>query len=212
MAVSFRSDLWRGYYKKGVALYYLSQLEEAKEALKEALRIRNKDAGSNHFIGMVYLAQNDPDTAFDYLYKASILDSMNADIWFHLGQGCMRLEDWSDAEKYLQRSIELNERNKEALYAIGQVYQKMNELDRSRDHLAIFKKLSDFEKDRDALLTEIRVRPTELKLYRELAIFYEQHDYVTEAAEVLRKSVYLGDKEAKEELNRLKSLIEIDQR
>ena len=91
-------------------------------------------------------------------------------------------------------------------------HQNRQNLGQSEFPLEIKKKLSDFEKDRDALLTEIRVRPTELKLYRELAIFYEQHDYVTEAAEVLRKSVYLGDKEAKEELNRLKSLIEIDQR
>jgi tetratricopeptide (TPR) repeat protein len=212
MAVSFRPDYWRGHYKKGVALYYLSQLEESKNSLEEALELKNEDAGSNHFIGMVYLAQNEPGTAYDYLIKASVLDSVNVDIWFHLGQACMRLENWSDSEKYLQRSTQLDERNKEAFYSLGQVYQKINEPDKSRRYLASFKKLSDFEQERDALLTEIRVRPGELHLYRKLAILYGDHGYVVDAAEVWKKSAYLGDEEAIEELTKLKSILEQDQK
>ena len=63
LATLISPDDWQGYYKQGVVLYYLSRMEEAKEALTKANEISLDNGMVFHFRGLVALAENDLKTA-----------------------------------------------------------------------------------------------------------------------------------------------------
>jgi len=204
LAVLIKPELWLSHYKSGVALYYLTRLNEAETALLKAEELHPESGSTYHFLGMVSLAKDNNKAAEDRLLKAAELEGTSADIWFHLGEVQMRSEQWNNAEKSLLKSYDFNSYNAETLYSLGQVYKKLGKLDRSLEYLYKFKEITEFEKKNEILSTKIRLHPSDITLRLELATLYEDQERVDQAVMILRQAAYLGSIEAE---NKLKTLL-----
>ncbi len=55
--------------------------------------------------GLVHLGKNDPAEAQLYLTIASEKDSVNGDIWFHLGQAYKHLKQFEQARASLENAV-----------------------------------------------------------------------------------------------------------
>ena len=161
------------HYKSGVALYYLTRLDEAEAAFLKAEELQPENGSTYHFLGMVSLAKDNNKAAEDRLLKAAELEGTNGDIWFHLGEVQIRTEQWKDAEKSLLKSYDINSYNAETLYSLGQVYKKLGKQDRSLEYLYKFKEIEEFERNNESLNKRIRLHPNDITLRLELANLYE---------------------------------------
>lgn len=206
-AVALEPDGWMGHYKRGVALYYLSQLDAAEISLYQAAKLNERSAPVKHFRGMVALAKNEPAEAQAYLTEASVLESGNPDIWFHLGQSHQRLSEWRKAQENLEKAYQLNPRKSEILYGLSEVNKKLGDPERARFYGRLFSDISRFEEERDVLEKKLSGSPNDTALRLELAAFLEEGGALGEAAEYLRQAAYLGDQEAAVELERLERLL-----
>ena len=89
------------------------------------------------------MGKNDPAEAQLYLTIASEKDSVNGDIWFHLGQA---YKQFKQARAPLENAVGIDSTNAEALYALGQIYTKLDQKEKSQKVLKKFKVVADFEK------------------------------------------------------------------
>jgi tetratricopeptide (TPR) repeat protein len=208
LAVLIKPELWLSHYKAGVALYYLTRLDEAETAFLKAERLYSESGSTYHFLGMVSLARDNNKIAEDRLLKAAELEGTNGDIWYHLGDAQMRTEQWKDAEKSLLKSYDINSYKAETLYSLGQVYKKLGKMDRSIEFLNKFKEIEEFERNTESLIKRIRLHPDDITLRLKLANLYEDQARVDQALMVLRGAVYLGSKEAE---NKLKTILKNNQ-
>ena len=206
-AVALEPDLWSGNYKRGVALYYLSQLEKAETALNEASKLNQSAAPLKLFQGLVALAQNRPEEAKVFLKEALKLEVNSPDIWFHLGQAHQRLGDWSEAKDSFEKAHDLNPRKSEVLYGLSEVNKKLGDREAARMYNSLFKDISQFEEERDVLEKKLWGKPNSTELRRDLATLLEKNDALEGAAEYLRQAAYLGDEKASAELERLEKLL-----
>ena len=206
-AVALEPDQWTGNYKRGVALYYLSQLEQAETALNEASKLNPSAAPLKLFKGLVALAQNRPEEARIFLKEASELEIKNPDIWFHLGQASQRLGDWGEAKDSFEKAYDLNPRKSEVLYGLSEVNKKLGDREKARHYNRLFKDVSQFEEERTVLEKKLSGQPNSTELRRDLAILLEKNGAMEKAMEYLRQAAYLGDEKASAEIDRLEKLI-----
>ncbi|GIT57588.1 MAG: hypothetical protein Ct9H300mP18_10170 [Candidatus Neomarinimicrobiota bacterium] len=205
LAALIKPELWLSHYKSGVALYYLTRLDEAETAFLKAEELKSENGSIYHFLGMVSLARDNNKAAENRLLEAAELDDTNGDIWFHLGEVQMRTEQWEDAENSLLKSYDINSYNSETLYSLGQVYKKLGKLDRSLEYLYKFKEVEEFERNTESLNKRIRLHPNDITLRLRLATLYEDQNRVDQAVSILRQAAYLGSIEAE---NKLKTILE----
>lgn len=201
--VAVDPDFWTGHYKRGVALYYLSRLDESKVALNKADDLNPSSSSVKHFKGLVALANNETDEALSFLTEAAQRDRENPDILFHLGQAHQRESQWAEAEAQFGAAYRLNPRKSEVLYGLSQVSAKLGRRDKAREYSRRFKTISQFEQERDVLMKQLWGKPTSIELRRDLAYLLEKNGAYSEAIEQLRLAAYLGDESAVEELERL---------
>ena len=207
IASSYSLEDWKGYYKQGVVLYYLGRLDSAQYVLEVALEKEPYQSGINHFLGLVHLGRNNPAIAKSYLTIASKKDSSNSDIYFHLGQSQNHLKQFDQARISLENSIHIDSTHGEALYALGQIYTKLDLNDKAEDMLKRFKIVSDFEKKEKKLKKQLLLKPSDNSIRRQLALLYESRKNYISAAEIWQQSYFLGDREAAAELEKLKEKI-----
>ena len=205
LAALIKPELWLSHYKSGVALYYLTRLDEAETAFLKAEELQSENGSIYHFLGMVSLARDNNKAAENRLLEAAELDDTNGDIWFHLGEVQMRTEQWEDAENSLLKSYDIDSYNSETLYSLGQVYKKLGKLDRSLEYLYKFKEVEEFERNTESLNKRIRLHPNDITLRLRLATLYEDQNRVDQAVPILRQAAYLGSIEAE---NKLKTILE----
>ena len=207
IASSYSLEDWKGYYKQGVVLYYLGRLDDAQSALEVATEKQPHQSGINHFLGLVYLGKNNPTIAKLYFSKASEIDSSTSDIYFHLGQSHRHLKQFEQARIALGNAVRIDSTHKEALYALGQVYTKLDLNDEAEGVLKRFKVISDFEKTEKKLKKKLSLKPSDSDIRRQLALLYESRKDYLSAAEIWQQSYFLGDGKAATELERIKGKI-----
>ncbi len=88
----------------------------------------------------------------------------------------------------------------ETLYSLGQVYKKLDKLDRSLEYLHKFKEIEEFERNNESLNKRIRLNPNDITLRLELANLYEYQGRIDQAVMILNQAVYLGSMEAEKKL------------
>jgi len=200
IAALIKPELWLSHYKSGVALYYLTRLDEAEAAFLKAEELQPENGSTYHFLGIISLAKDKNKEAENLLLKAAELEGVSADVWFHLGEAQMRLGQWKNAEKSLLKSYNLDSYNAESLYSLGQVYKKRGKLDKSLEYLNKFKEIEEFERNTESLNKKIRLHPNDITLRLELATLYEDQERIDQAVMILHQAAYLGSMEAEKKL------------
>ena len=203
IASSYSLEDWKGYYKQGVVLYYLGRLDSAQSMLETAENYSDQ-SGINHFLGLVHLGRNNPAVAKLYLIKSSEKDTSNSDIYFHLGQSHRHLKQFEQARISLENALRIDSTHTEALYALGQIYTKLDLNDKAEGVLKRFKVVSDFEKTEKKLKKKLSLKPSNNDIRRQLALLYESRKDYLSAAEIWQQSYFLGDGKAVTELERIK--------
>lgn len=85
-------------------------LESAEKVFIEVIQIDPKEARAYHFLGMIYLRQNEYRGAVEALEKATSLDLLNDTALNNLGLAYHNLKKYDEAATAFEKSIQLNDK------------------------------------------------------------------------------------------------------
>ncbi|MCP4393751.1 MAG: tetratricopeptide repeat protein [Alphaproteobacteria bacterium] len=108
---------------KATELHEAGNLDEAESLYRQLLDMSPNDSDALHFLGVIAHQKDSPATAVDYMYKAIIVNGINASYHADLGSA---LFDWgktSEAISSFNKAIELEPNQPKTLFMMGQAYR-----------------------------------------------------------------------------------------
>ena len=114
------------------------------------------------------------------------------------------MKQFEQARISLENAVRIDSTHAEALYALGQIYTKLDLNDKAEGVLKRFKVVSDFEKTEKKLKKKLSLKPSDNDIRRQLALLYESRKDYLSAAEIWQQSYFLGDGKAATELEKIK--------
>lgn len=117
----------------GWALYYLGDLDQAREALDAFLAVKPGYADAIFALGLIDYDEDDVDAARRHFEQAARLAreagdaSTEAKALARLADVRVRMGRWGEARKELERSIELDPDNYEVYYKLSRVLQRLGD-------------------------------------------------------------------------------------
>jgi tetratricopeptide (TPR) repeat protein len=99
------ADRARAYFGKGEGLNRLGRFEEARDALKEAIRLDASLSGARRALGQAYLALRSSDKAIQVYQEAIERGEDVAEAWNGIGSALAQLGQQNEALAALMRSI-----------------------------------------------------------------------------------------------------------
>jgi tetratricopeptide (TPR) repeat protein len=106
-----RPDDPRGPLAVGVALFLTADFASAKSELARAAAHRPTAAAANYFLARIAREENDGEKALAFLETALAAEPAYADAWAERGLLYIRKRDLAQAEKALQRCLEIEPDN-----------------------------------------------------------------------------------------------------
>lgn len=95
--------------------------KEAEDWLRASLLKDDHSAEARYLLGYVLLRQNHPKEALEQYTLAATLRAPTASELNDVAKAYVLLEDYSDAGKWLNRSLEMNPNDPETLYSLGRL-------------------------------------------------------------------------------------------
>ncbi|MCX8065812.1 MAG: tetratricopeptide repeat protein [Candidatus Hydrogenedentes bacterium] len=154
----------------------LGYMEELEGNLQKARELYTKATSINPVytlgwinLGRVYLySLNMPEEAKFCFLKAVEIDPNLWKTWFHLGNSYLVLGEFTKAEEYLSKAINLSPKNPHVLNNLGLVYFKMGNIQKSKD---FFEKALSIDSNLPDALFNLG------KIYKELSMPKEAKKY-----------------------------------
>ncbi len=107
------------------------QLSMAEKSFLEAIQINPKNSKPYHFLGMIYLRQNENQGAVETLKKATELDQLNDTALNNLGLAFHNLKKYQEAVDAFEKSIQLNDKIAHRYINLGVSYQGLKEYEKA---------------------------------------------------------------------------------
>lgn len=123
-----RPDDPRGRLAVGVAWFKAGDFTSARPELARAALSAPTAAAANYFLARIAREENDVDAALDLVGKAVALEPSYADAWAERGLLHLRKRDLAQAERDLQRALELDRDNHLGNLSLLALYQRKKDL------------------------------------------------------------------------------------
>jgi protein O-GlcNAc transferase len=109
--------------RKGIALFYLQQLDESTTILKACLAKYGTMAEAACFMGQIEASfSNESKQALMYLNQALAWDSTYVEGWYQLGRYYMNLKNYAQARLALLRALEIDPLHVKSHSRLGMLY------------------------------------------------------------------------------------------
>lgn len=122
----------------------LNQLDEAKAAYEDALKLDPNKAAAYTNLGVVYYQQGKLDDAIAQLQKSLEIDPQDADTQYMLGAAYVQKNDLSNAEKAFKQALALKPELGQAYIGLGNVYLITKQYDQA---LTALQKATELQPD-----------------------------------------------------------------
>lgn len=164
------------------ALIHLTQYEQAEYCLREYLKKHPRSADATFLLGYVLFRRNQPRESLAIYTAAAALQRPAAEDFKTVGLDYVLLNDYSDAVRWLERSVAEAPNDAEGFYYLGRAYYVQNFFDKA---------IAAFEQ-------ALRLNPRYAKAQnnRGLALAGKNQPDLAEAA--YRKAIQMGRESGKE--------------
>jgi len=171
-AVALDARFPRAHYYLGLT-YLLrdgaSRLPDAEQEFKIELNSNPNEFFANYYLGIVYLMDRKWEPAIGFLEKAVLIQPVNPDPYFHLGQAYQATERYPEAIEVLRKSIALNPSLSHndyqvatAHYRLGQSLLKTGQNEAAQKELQLSAELKSQSLQRDKERNELFVNTANL--------------------------------------------------
>ncbi len=110
------------------ALVHMQEFIRAEMALRAYIRGHRDSADALYLLGFVLHRRNRPAESLDTYTHAAAISSPTSDDLKVVGLNYVLLDDYTDAIKWLKKSVELQPTNKDAWYYLGRAYYSKAQL------------------------------------------------------------------------------------
>ncbi len=135
-------QLYAARLNQGIALLNLQKVTDALPILQEAIKRDPKSGRAWYNLGLLYKSSGDSAQALEAFRKATQLDPNDADAHYFVGLMYSQTGDNKTAAAEFQRALQINPFHASAEFGLARAYQKMDEADQARVHLARFQHLT----------------------------------------------------------------------
>jgi len=119
------------FLEKGQEQLNDGKLDLAEKTFISLVKINPREARPYHFLGIIYLRQDEYRGAVEVLKKATELDQLNDTAFNNLGLAYYNLKKYSEAIEAFQKSIQLNDKIAHRYVNLGLSQQGAKELERA---------------------------------------------------------------------------------
>ena len=123
--------------------------EEAEKELRVALNEDPNHPMASYYLGDILLRTQRSQQAIPFFLVAVKANPQFLGAYFQLGKCYAAEGNLQEALRVLLKALELNPDHKMTHYQLSQVYARLNDQEKKRHHLDIFRKLNDQERDKD---------------------------------------------------------------
>ncbi|MDD3481283.1 MAG: tetratricopeptide repeat protein [Patescibacteria group bacterium] len=115
----------------GQKLFNNGRFEEAEAKFIESLQLNPKEDKAYHFLGMIYLRQQEYKGAEEVLEKATELNVLNDTALNNLGLACHNQNKYEKAVAAFEKSIQLNDKIGHRYVNLGLAYQGLKDYEKA---------------------------------------------------------------------------------
>lgn len=145
-------DNAENYYNLGVVCNDLNRYDEAIEAYKKAIELKNNYIEAQCNLGVTYENLNKNNDAFDAFKNAVFIDSNNFGANFGLANVYRKIGNYDEAIKFYKKAIESKRNSYESYYNLGLAYEKANKLNEAEKS---YKQAVEIKPDYDKALDKL---------------------------------------------------------
>ena len=127
---------------QGIALLNIQKVTEALPILQEAIKRDPKSARAWYNLGLLYKSSGDSAQALEAFRKASALAPNDADAHYFAGLMYSQTGENKSAAAEFQKALQINPFHASAEFGLARAYQKMEDADQAKLHLARFQHLT----------------------------------------------------------------------
>jgi tetratricopeptide (TPR) repeat protein len=114
------------------AFIHLQNFPHAEQALRSYIRVHRDSSDALYLLGFVLHRQNQPAESLEAYTRAAAITPPTGDDLKVVGLNYVLLDDYTDAIKWLKKSVELEPKNKEAWYYLGRAYYTKAQIPEAR--------------------------------------------------------------------------------
>ena len=129
------------YYRRAMCLYYLKEYKKAKNDLLSSLKINSKSdeykyimGESNLLLGRIYSKKGKNRKSLKYYLKATKF-AEHENLYTNIGYQLIVLRRYSESIKYLDKAIDLDNKNSYALNNRGLAYIKLKKYNKAKSDI-----------------------------------------------------------------------------
>lgn len=162
-------------------------LEAAIENFKNALTIR-EDYKANELTGYCYNLLGKPDKALPYYQNLTEIKPDTVHAWLSLANQYYTKKDFQKVTEHLQKALEIDPNNEEALALIAQTYDQLNKRDEAIEYYTRVIKVNDEEKAYPFNLALLYIKTTSMDTTLDEAT---KNDYLQKSTKYFGKVIEL---------------------
>jgi len=162
------------------ALIHTQEFIRAEMVLRSYIRGHRDSSDALYLLGFVLHRRNRPAESLETYTHAAAITAPTSDDLKVVGLNYVLLNDYSDAIKWLKKSVELQATNKDAWYYLGRAYYSKAQLPEAR---------TAFEK-------VLELHPQDTKAETNIGLVLEDSGQTNAAAEAYRKAIEWQEKGA----------------
>lgn len=126
-----KSEETKKLIEKGQEHFSRGYLKEAEKLFLEALKSDPKQPDPYHFLGIIYLRQEEYKGAEEVLKKAVELNPLNDTAFNNLGLALYNQKKYQDAIDFFEKSIQLNDKIAHRFVNLGLAFQGLKEFEKA---------------------------------------------------------------------------------
>jgi tetratricopeptide (TPR) repeat protein len=162
------------------ALIHMHEFIRAEMALRSYIRSHRDSADALYLLGFVLHRRNRPAESLETYTHAAAISTPTSDDLKVVGLNYVLLDDYTDAIKWLKKSVELQPTNRDAWYYLGRAYYSKAQLPEAR---------SAFEK-------VLELHPQDTKAQTNIGLILETSGQTNAAIEAYRTAISWQEKGA----------------
>jgi tetratricopeptide (TPR) repeat protein len=155
------------------ALIHLQDFSRAEQALRAYIRLHRDSSDALYLLGFVLHRQNHPTESLETYTRAAAITAPTGDDLKVVGLNYVLLDDYTDAIKWLKKSVELEPRNNDAWYYLGRAYYTKAQIPEARA----------------AFLKVLEIHPHDIKAQTNLGLIFETSGQTEAALEAYRTAI-----------------------
>jgi tetratricopeptide (TPR) repeat protein len=155
------------------AFIHLQNFPHAEQALRSYIRAHRNSSDALYLLGFVLHRQNQPAESLEAYTRAAAITPPTGDDLKVVGLNYVLLDDYTDAIKWLNKSVEFDPKNKNAWYYLGRAYYTKAQLPEARG----------------AFLKVLELHPRDAKAQTNLGLVLETSGETDAALEAYRTAI-----------------------